>query len=166
MRNICWTKEANMKIRLSQLDDDFSFERDDDYNIHEENELAQDERLEHIVEEAPLYVNVYDVESNYGGPEEGGWYFNSGTLLESIPAQNEKEAKSIADNLEKKYSGENSERIPGSVKLNNPGEEIPDNWEPLNQTDDESYVHYEGKILVYIEEHPGKNFPSERPHYE
>ncbi len=32
-----------------------------------------------------LFVNVYAVTRNYGGPEEGGWYYNAGTPLASIP---------------------------------------------------------------------------------
>lgn len=32
-----------------------------------------------------LYVNAYSVTRHYGGPEEGGWYFNAGEPLASIP---------------------------------------------------------------------------------
>ena len=28
------------------------------------------------------YVNVYEVYRAYGGPEEGGWYYDEGTLLD------------------------------------------------------------------------------------
>jgi len=37
-----------------------------------------------------LYVNAYAVTRNYGGPQEGGWYFNSGSPLASIPVKAEK----------------------------------------------------------------------------
>ena len=31
------------------------------------------------------FVNVYIVTRHYGGPEEGGWWFNSGEPLASVP---------------------------------------------------------------------------------
>lgn len=34
-----------------------------------------------------LYVNVYSVGKAYGGPEEGGWYFNTGTPVTSIKVE-------------------------------------------------------------------------------
>lgn len=36
-----------------------------------------------------LYVNAYAVTRHYGGPEEGGWWFNSGSPLASIPVKAE-----------------------------------------------------------------------------
>jgi hypothetical protein len=113
-----------------------------------------------------LFVNVYDVSSNYGGPEEGGWYYDAGELLESLPAANEQEAQDIHKKLEAKYAIQNAERQPpGTTMLNDPQAEIPEDWEPESQADDESYVHSEGEIRVFIEEHPGRNFPTERPYY-
>ena len=35
------------------------------------------------LETTDVYVNSYDVERVYGGPEEGGWYFDQGLLNES-----------------------------------------------------------------------------------
>lgn len=31
-----------------------------------------------------IYVNVYEISRNYGGPEEGGWYFDAGVPVTSI----------------------------------------------------------------------------------
>jgi len=31
------------------------------------------------------YINAYVVTRHYGGPEEGGWWFNAGTPLASVP---------------------------------------------------------------------------------
>ena len=28
------------------------------------------------------YVNIYETNRAYGGPEEGGWYYDTGDLLE------------------------------------------------------------------------------------
>ena len=113
-----------------------------------------------------LFVNAYDVSSNYGGPEEGGWYYDSGEFLEGVPATNEQQAQEIQQKLEAKYMGQNAERQPpGTTMLNDPDAVIPEDWEPQSQADDESYVHSEGEIRVLIEEHPGRDFPTERPYY-
>lgn len=37
-----------------------------------------------------LYVNAYAVTRNYGGSEEGGWWFNSGSPLASVPVKAER----------------------------------------------------------------------------
>jgi hypothetical protein len=31
------------------------------------------------------FINVYEMEQAYGGPEEGGWYYPTGTPLASVP---------------------------------------------------------------------------------
>ncbi len=38
-----------------------------------------------------LYVNAYLVGQVYGGPEEGGWYYNAWTPLASIPIPTKRE---------------------------------------------------------------------------
>lgn len=30
------------------------------------------------------FVNVYELDRHYGGPEEGGWWFTSGTVVKSL----------------------------------------------------------------------------------
>ena len=37
-----------------------------------------------------LYLNAYAVTRHYGGPEEGGWWYNSGEPLASIPIDSHK----------------------------------------------------------------------------
>jgi hypothetical protein len=32
-----------------------------------------------------IYINAYAVTRHYGGPEEGGWWFNAGRPLASVP---------------------------------------------------------------------------------
>jgi len=114
-----------------------------------------------------LFVNVYDQNEAYGGPEEGGWYYTQGRFLEGVPASSPQQAEEIRERLKAKYSGENDSRRPaGSIMLHDPHTEIPDDWEPTSQADDESHVYYEGKIVVRIEDRPGKDFPEERPYYE
>ena len=33
------------------------------------------------------YVNVYSMTRHYGGPEEGGWWYNAGEPLASVPVE-------------------------------------------------------------------------------
>ena len=44
---------------------------------------------------ADWYVNVYEVRRLFGGPEEGGWYYNAGVPLASILVDSEEEARSF-----------------------------------------------------------------------
>jgi hypothetical protein len=43
-----------------------------------------------------LYANAYAVEREYGGAEEGGWWYNAGTPLASIPVYSEEEGKTVS----------------------------------------------------------------------
>lgn len=123
-------------------------------------------RIRHVAA-GGLYVNVYDVTSEYGGPEEGGWYYDAGEFLEGHPAANAQQAEAIKKRLEAQYGVQNAERQPfGTTMLNDPEAEIPEDWEPDSQGDDESYVHYEGEIQVVIEDQPGHSYPTTRPRYE
>tara|TARA_R110001583_G_scaffold57507_1_gene172064 strand:- start:208 stop:498 length:291 start_codon:yes stop_codon:yes gene_type:complete len=46
------------------------------------------------------YVNLYQTTKCYGGPEEGGWYYEEGVYHSCMGAySNEKEAKKKADRL-------------------------------------------------------------------
>lgn len=52
-----------------------------------EPRLLRGERAKHYVAENTrlLYLNVYAVTRHSGGPEEGGWYYNAGEPLASVP---------------------------------------------------------------------------------
>ena len=46
------------------------------------------------------YVNLYQTTKCYGGPEEGGWYYEEGVYHSCMGAySNEKEAKKKGDRL-------------------------------------------------------------------
>lgn len=88
-----------------------------------------------------IFVNVYSVGRSYGGPEEGGWWFDCGTPVESYIVATLPEAHALRDRLtgpdgEYAYTGKR-----GSVLGGN---------------------DYE----VMIETDPGTDYPSNRPHYE
>jgi diacylglycerol kinase family enzyme len=87
------------------------------------------------------YVNVYLVDQAYGGPEEGGWYFEYGLPRKSMPC-------TIA-------------QLPTlRVKVAK--------WcEKQNRTRPPMYsVASLGVYASVVEEAPAKEWPSERPFYE
>jgi hypothetical protein len=49
------------------------------------------------------YVNVYSISQGYGGPEEGGWWYNVGEPVTSVRCDTHTEAETMADILRKKY---------------------------------------------------------------
>ena len=50
-----------------------------------------------------LFVNVYEITREYGGHEEGGWYYNNYNCIESKVADSEQSAKLIKIKLEQEY---------------------------------------------------------------
>ena len=55
-----------------------------------------------VPEEQMVYVNVYEITRHYGGPEEGGWYYNNYDCLETYPVRN-KNACIIEAELREQY---------------------------------------------------------------
>lgn len=100
-------------------------------------------RPEEIVQYAEgfTFVNVYEVDRAYGGPEEGGWYYDTGRLITSrqVPAES---AYTTRDELVQKYPK---------------GEGRKASW---------SVLYCGGDYRVYVEDHPGADFPEHTPHYE
>ena len=89
----------------------------------------------------PLYVNVYKIDKLYGGPEEGGWWYDAKRLLDSEMANNNDEAKSIVMKMWEKHKDENDER-------------------------DLSSVLSKGKIEIVTEQSRGESETSGKPIYE
>jgi hypothetical protein len=114
------------------------------------------------------YVNVYEVEEAYGGPEEGGWWYDIGTPLASYAttciceSDNHIEhcpTRQHLDKVEREYIDGNEEGryTDGFIK----------GWE---DSDDDNIGRGEiatsGKRIVWVEDEPAQYFPTERPHYE
>jgi hypothetical protein len=106
----------------------------------DEYHYEPEEPSEPIVTYLPgtTFINVYEIFQSYGGPEEGGWWYNVGTLVRSVQVPT-----ALADGyvamLEKEYphTGE-------YYKVNYSG----------------------GDFRTYYDDAPGADFPSEVPHYE
>lgn len=60
-----------------------------------------------IGENEIVYVNVYSVTRHYGGPEEGGWWYNWYSCIEVFPVKNKRsdivEEELEAEHAYKKY---------------------------------------------------------------
>lgn len=107
------------------------------------------------------YVNVYKVTQEYGGPEEGGWWYMARQLLESLPVTGEKWAASVVRELEKKYGHVRKGKYAGQILGGNPDD--------LNSAEDFEENDMTGvetgeELEILVEDEQGKN--SERPHYE
>ena len=98
------------------------------------------------------YVNAYAVSRAYGGPEEGGWWYDIGVPLASVPvhvAATDAEIEEIKHNLE---------RVLLSQDVIAPHEiEGVDRFSMCGNGDD---------LVICIEEETAKVYPDRRPHYE
>lgn len=90
-----------------------------------------------------LFVNVYLWDKGYGGPEEGGWWFDTYDPVDDHCHQHETELaaqKGLEDELAWAQA-ENAERYPPDSAIS------------------------EGHYVVRLEAWPAKLIPQERPHY-
>ena len=93
--------------------------------------------------EGPYYVNLYDTNRQYGGPEEGGWWYDSGEFVECRGVFGSLErAEQAADSMEADIAQLREGLYP-------PGSMLCTGWP-----------------LLRVQDHAGKNYPEKRPHYE
>jgi len=52
----------------------------------------------------PIHVSVYDLTREYGGPEEGGWYYDSYEFIESTPVERPEDLKAAVDKMAAQFS--------------------------------------------------------------
>lgn len=88
--------------------------------------------------ETVFFVNVWDVDRVYGGPEEGGWWYDAGECIKTVVCLTREQADEIHAEL--------SERFPRTGKR--------------------SSVLYGEDYDVTIDDEQGTFFPENRPHYE
>ena len=95
-----------------------------------------------------IYINAYLVGNAYGGPEEGGWWYDYGTPLASVPME-------VADI---KLAHETPEVIALKEKL-------------IAMFKDQEWGHMHSAgggeaVRAWVEEAPAAPYPEEKPHYE
>ena len=110
-----------------------------------------------------MYLNIYQCSQAYGGPEEGGWWYSCSELIDSKRISNLTRARQTVKELNKKFKNDDK----GEYQMGFGGF---DGCDDSGEGDDD-YLMLGGHwgfsdIRACIEEHPGKNYPSERPHYE
>ncbi len=88
------------------------------------------------------YVNAYAVGLCYGGPEEGGWYYDIGTPLESVRVHGS-------------WSDANEARETLRAKLESDYARGHNRYSVLGGDD----------LEIGIEDAPGEAYPTERPYY-
>lgn len=87
------------------------------------------------------YISVYRVTRHYGGPEEGGWWYDWYELLETLPFEEKPESEElIRKYLNDKYKDES--------------------YGDINS------VLGGAEVEVVVEDTPGANRSTEVPHYE
>lgn len=115
------------------------YEIDSGWDVYEcRNENCNWDRSRIPREHWPHYVNVYEVGQSYGGPEEGGWWYDTGSPVTSVKCETYTEAKRLADELREKYP----------------------------QTGRSSSVLGGDDYRVCIESGYARPYPDHRPHYE
>jgi hypothetical protein len=89
------------------------------------------------------YVNAYRVSRHYGGPEEGGWWYDSGEPLASVPLEldsTQETIQTVRDRLTALLGWTDSRN----------------RYSVLGGDDFE----------IYVQSEPAAHFPDGRPHYE
>jgi hypothetical protein len=124
------------------------------------------------------YITAYSVQRAYGGPEEGGWYYDVYSVIETREAGTYEEAQEVKTMMEMDFGlreraeGVGGRDAPGEAieqghtTLVRPNAELTDDYEPVSQTDDESYVYDSGEVTIVIEREAGEHTTQGRPRYE
>lgn len=99
--------------------------------------MAKKQRTSH------RYINVYEWEQRYGGPEEGGWYYEWLTLVSS---------KRVLCRRKGEYGWRPLKKgLLDRIRAN---------------TGKFGKYHYEGGTAAYVEAVKGQSASTRRPHYE
>lgn len=89
------------------------------------------------------YINAYSVSRHYGGPEEGGWWYDAGEPIASVPMAIEASEEAI-------------EAMKRHLTKTIGWESKPNRFSVIGGDD----------FVIRIEEGPAQPFPATRPHYE
>ena len=100
--------------------------------------------LEEFYPEGLFYVNEYLHDLAYGGPEEGGWYFECGRFVRMVAVTQDPDlARTLQANHQQKLDqDENAGRR------------------------DITSVLSQGRYVARLEGHVGHDYPAVQPHYE
>lgn len=88
-----------------------------------------------------VFISAYGISRHYGGPEEGGWWYDMWRFVETVPTMR-KHAEVVSEALERKHDDVNT-----------------------NPTNRFSVLGNGEDLAVVIEDTPGEFQTTERPHY-
>lgn len=102
-----------------------------------------------------FFLNEYGTNRAYGGPEEGGWWYDTGSFVKCHGTFDTVEEARLALSALQPYLTTLREGldVPGTVTGKFPIRFIPGSVTNHDYPD------------ARIERHPGRDFPIERPHY-
>jgi hypothetical protein len=112
-----------------------------------------------------LYLNVYEIDRCYGGPEEGGWYYDSGDFIKCIGRfPDTKKGRKAAEAQREAFNTEEGD--PRNYKMGHGSHDgVDDNGEPDDRYLIPGGAWGYGQIKALIENHEGISYPETRPHY-
>ncbi len=91
------------------------------------------------------YVNEYEIDRVYGGPEEGGWYYDTGRFIRCRGVfLDQHDAGALRDRIEENEMPERRKGVREPSSVLSTGE-----WP-----------------VALVEDHPGRDYPTEPPMYE
>lgn len=106
------------------------------------------------------YINAYAVSQSYGGPEEGGWWFDQYERLAFRVVRRKKQAARWLKRFSSQYqNGPDAGRIIGI--LGDPFSE-PDPIDPCDDTG----ILYGDNLIVESSDYTFDFYPKKRPRYE
>lgn len=75
------------------------------YNEEQEVLIYSDkiEQLDENLKPIRWWVAVFEIDRCYGGPEEGGWWFDAGEVKQVVPASSYEQAEEIRDALSERW---------------------------------------------------------------
>lgn len=138
---------------------------DQSINHHEDDaELHEGDCPEDVLAPPLYHVSKYEEQQLYGGPEEGGWWYDWTTYVATVGTFTKREdAQAFQDQLVKRDAPENAER----KHRVNEGLARGANMDSID--DPEPLLRGEcgdDKVLYIIETEPGSRERKEHPHYE
>ncbi len=107
------------------------------------------------------YVSVYEVSRCYGGPEEGGWWYDSFSLVNTQPVGHMQPAKELKKYLTGTLVAENERR--GPLSSSKGFEKLPEGGDEMTPR---GYAGEATVLEVIIEDVPNDHGTKEIPQYE
>ena len=111
------------------------------------------------------FVNQYEVSRCYGGPEEGGWWFNRGEFIHCLAGPFTREEDALKWWTRWKQEQEQAKRSTPYKMGHGPHDGVdPDGY------GDDNYLLLGGawghsSLRTCVQPHEGKNYPETRPFY-